>query len=100
MKKRLFLSIPISKELQKEAQKVQKLIKHKKSLENLLSKEPEIRPFLPHITLARFKPHKQKEILELNEQIEWKQQVTHFTLMQSHLSSTHAEYETLEEFTI
>jgi 2'-5' RNA ligase len=83
------------------------LIRLKKQLEKTLLNEKIIhktasRPFRLHLTLARFKPKDFKNfpIQTLNKDVTWKQKVTSFTLMQSHLSHTHAEYKILEEVKI
>lgn len=58
------------------------------------------RTLLQHITLARFKPEDfgRFPIKRLDEKIGWRQTVTSFVLYESHLSSSGADYEVLEEF--
>lgn len=76
------------------------LIELEKLLENALGQKPENRPFLLHLTLARFRPEDFSRFLRkwLDENVDWKEEVKNFVLMESHLSRDGANYEVLREF--
>lgn len=65
-----------------------------------LGQTPDNRQFRLHITLARFRPEDfgHFALQRLDENINWKEKVKSFVLMQSHLSPQGAEYEVLAEF--
>lgn len=80
------------------------LIQFKKNLETIFLKEKiiqhiEPRPFLLHLTLARFRQEDFKNftIKKINEQIDWRETLNTFVLMESHLSSAGADYEILQQ---
>lgn len=83
------------------------IINLKSSLQDLLIKEkiikiPENRPFLLHLTLARFHSEDYKFFGTkiLNKNISWEIKISSIVLMQSHLTRTHAEYKILEEINL
>jgi 2'-5' RNA ligase len=77
------------------------IIDLKKSLESALagtsSISAEKRPYLLHLTLARFRPEdfKHFEAKDLNEKVDWQETVSSFALMESRLSPKGAEYNVL-----
>lgn len=77
-----------------------KLIKLKKQLEETLRRPAAKRPFKPHLTLARFRagdfPRFPGPTLE--EEIDWREKVKSFALLESHLSPTGVTYEKLAVF--
>lgn len=66
----------------------------KDTVVSVLQKEKEQRPFLPHVTLARFK-NKQRAVFE---RVSLTEQVGSFVLYQSHLFSKGTHYEHLAKF--
>lgn len=78
-------------DLQKELQKILQ--------ENGLKIPPENRPFLLHLTLARFREENFHNfpIKILNENISWPENISAIVLMRSHLSQSGADYEILEK---
>lgn len=73
---------------------VEDIVTLKDTVISVLQKEKEQRPFLPHVTLARF----EKKQVVISENISFTEQVKSFILYQSHLSPTGAHYEQLAEF--
>lgn len=71
----------------------------KKKLERLLKLKPEKRPFLLHLTLARFKPENFKDFADkkFRETVDWKDTATSLVLMESKLSPSGADYDVLAE---
>ena len=65
-----------------------------------LSQQPDVRPFLPHITLARFSSQSYLQIPEagLPQTVAWQIQAEKFGLYESVLNSTGARYRILHEF--
>jgi len=76
------------------------IINLKSQLEKILLKQPEKRPFLLHLTLARFRPEMFSifPIKKLDESVSWNDNINSFALMESHLSPKGAEYSILEKF--
>ncbi len=75
------------------------LIKLKVLVESALKQKQEKRPFLPHLTLARFRPEdfNNFSIKTLNEKVDWKEKAESFVLMESHTLPLGADYEILSE---
>src|SRR3989344_4231801 len=65
-----------------------------------LGKVPEKRPFLTHLTLARFKEEDffSFPVRHIEDIVSWKERFSSFVLMESHLKRSGAEYEVLAEF--
>jgi len=78
------------------------IISLKTELEKILKRQPENRPFLLHLTIARFreKDFYNFPIKELEETINWQETVNSFVLMESHLSPKGADYEILDKIPI
>lgn len=74
------------------------LLKLRNFIFNVLGKKPEKRPFLLHLTLARFDSGRKIKLPPLDVKIFWEEKVKEFVLMRSHLLKAGAEYETLEKF--
>ncbi len=76
------------------------LPKLKTGLEQLLKLRHEKRPFLLHLTLARFKPEDFKNFpnKKFQETVDWKETANTFVLMESKLSPSGADYTVLAEF--
>lgn len=72
----------------------------KECAEHCLGMKPEKRLFKLHLTLARFRPETFSSfpIKTLDEKISWRQTSDSFVLMESHLSRTGADYETIASF--
>lgn len=69
----------------------------KSKLGKILQRKSEKRPFLTHLTIARFK---EKDFIKfpiknLHSKVFWKEKIHSFLLMESHLRRSGAEYETL-----
>ena len=66
-------------------------------LGKILQRKSEKRPFLTHLTIARFKEKDftKYPVKTLHDKIFWKEKVRSFLLMESHLRRSGAEYETL-----
>lgn len=75
------------------------LLRLKERLELALRKKGEKRPFLLHLTLARFRPEDFGgfAIKTLDEKVDWKEKADSFVLMESHLSPSGADYKVLSE---
>jgi len=71
----------------------------KEKLENIFGVKNENRPWLPHLTLARFKPKDFAafSIKKLDEKVSWKEFVDNVAIMESKLSSSGTEYEIMRE---
>ncbi|HUZ93179.1 MAG TPA: RNA 2',3'-cyclic phosphodiesterase [Candidatus Paceibacterota bacterium] len=69
-------------------------------LEHLLEVKSEYRPWLPHLTIARFKPEdfSRFPVKKIDDAVSWSENVQSFVLMESSLSRSGAEYKILEEF--
>lgn len=69
----------------------------KEKLESVFGVKKENRPYLPHLTLARFKPEYFEgfAVKNLDEKIFWKEKVDSVAVMESKLSASGAEYEIL-----
>lgn len=74
----------------------------KMGVETALGFESGERPYLLHITIARFKEgdFEHFKIKELNGSIDWRDEVKSIRVMESHLSRSGAEYEILKEISI
>lgn len=77
-----------------------RLPKLKTGLEQLLKLRHEKRPFLLHLTLARFKPEDFKNFPDkkFRETVDWKDTANAFVLMESKLTPSGADYTVLAEF--
>lgn len=66
--------------------------------EKAFNRQPENRPFILHLTLARFRPEDFKNfpIKSLDERIDWVENINSIVLMESHLSQQGADYEILQ----
>ncbi len=75
------------------------LIRLKRLAESALKQNQEKRPFLPHLTLARF--HQEDfnnfAVKTLNEKVDWTEKTGSFVLMESHTLPSGADYEILSE---
>lgn len=78
------------------------IIELKTLSEKALNHPPENRPFLLHLTLARFRPEEFKDfsLKKLDEKINWMENINSIVLMESHLSQKGADYEILEKICI
>jgi 2'-5' RNA ligase len=76
------------------------LIKLKNNLDGILKIGKGNRPFKLHLTLARFRQENFSgfPVKTLNDNINWSEKARSILLMESHLSSSGADYEILEEF--
>jgi 2'-5' RNA ligase len=83
-----------------EGRTPEKLPLLKKKLELLLKLKPEKRPFLLHLTLARFKQEDFKDFpnKKFRETVDWKDTAASLVLMESKLSPSGADYDVLAEF--
>lgn len=83
-----------------EGERPRELLELKINIERALGVSPERRPWRTHLTLARFRPEQFRSfpMKNLNERVRWKETVTSFVLMESHLEKTGAEYEVLSRF--
>ncbi|MCL5008776.1 MAG: RNA 2',3'-cyclic phosphodiesterase [Patescibacteria group bacterium] len=65
-----------------------------------LGQQPDARPFLPHVTLARFRPQNYLQIPDagLPQKVAWQIQAEKFGLYESVLNRTGARYRILREF--
>lgn len=83
-----------------EGEKSQELANLQNDLENALSigagYRKEVRPFRPHITLARFKYQIAKSLPEVNDEFKFSIPVETIEVMQSNLKRSGAEYTILE----
>lgn len=70
--------------------------------EKALNRQPENRPFILHLTLARFRPEDFQKfpIKSLDEKIDWVENINSIVLMESHLSQKGADYEILQKICI
>lgn len=77
----------------------EELIKLKKLVESALKQKQEKRPFLPHLTLARFQPEDFNNfaVKTLSEKVDWEEKTESFVLMESHTLPSGADYEILFE---
>ncbi|MCK6462641.1 MAG: RNA 2',3'-cyclic phosphodiesterase [Candidatus Pacebacteria bacterium] len=73
------------------------LTEMKEKLENVFGVKNENRPWLPHLTMARFKPEDFGgfPIKNLDEKISWKVKTDNVVIMESKLSPNGADYEIL-----
>lgn len=69
----------------------------KENLQEALGQTAHQRIFLPHVTLARFKPANRKFLKPLNKKINWDEEVKGFSLIKSTLTPTGALYERLAD---
>jgi 2'-5' RNA ligase len=84
-----------------EGPTVPELSKLREALAQYLKKSKGKRHFKPHITLARFKPQDFNFIGKIEENLEIKPStVSTFTLFESTLSRSGAQYRTIEKFSI
>ena|SRR3989338_8500082 len=76
------------------------LEKLKVELEKSLNLKSEARRFLPHLTLARFRPEdfSKLRVKILNEKINWDEEIRTFTIFKSILRPDGAEYEVIKSF--
>lgn len=74
----------------------------KKQIADILQRKEERRHEILHTTLARFSLEQFNLFEEKNflETIRWKEKITSFSLIESHLRRTGAEYETLEKISL
>jgi 2'-5' RNA ligase len=75
----------------------QKIIQLKQSLEQALQIKSGSRPFVLHLTLARFRPENFSSfpIQNINEKVSWKEKIKSFQLIESQLKRSGAEYKVL-----
>lgn len=75
----------------------QDALRLKEKLEKRLKQKGESRPWLAHLTIARFRPSADSAfaLKDFHEEIHWKERVSALVLMESHLSPKGAEYEVL-----
>lgn len=74
------------------------LLTLKQSVETVLEKEPERKDFLPHVTLAKFKPESFKKIPNtMNEEIAWSQHIEQVRVLESVQESGGVRYGVLGE---
>ena len=75
------------------------LVDLKERLEQLLGHRSDFRPWLMHLTLARFQPRdfSRFPVKQLNEEVFWRQEVGSFVLMESRLLPGGSDYEVLGE---
>jgi len=85
-----------------EGQTPRELIELKTDIGKALAQKSDSRQFLLHLTLARFRPENflSFPIKKLNEKVSWREEIKSFVLMESHLSSQGADYETLAEMVL
>lgn len=71
----------------------------KEKLESVFRVKKENRPYLPHLTLARFKPEDFAgfAVKNLDEKVSWKETADNVAIMESKLSPNGAEYEILHK---
>ena len=76
------------------------LEKIKAEIEQVLNLKADRRNFLPHLTLARFKPedYGKFKVKNLRERIDWSERAEFFTLFESSLTPAGAEYKILKNF--
>ena len=81
-----------------EGKTPKELLDLKKELSKILGQAPDVRPFVLHMTLARFRPENFSKfpVKEINEEVNWSEEVNSIVLMESHLSPSGADYEVLE----
>lgn len=74
----------------------------KEKIESVFGVKKENRPYLPHFTLARFKPEDFAgfAVKNLDEKIFWKEKVDSAAIMESKLSPSGAEYEILRKINL
>ncbi|MCL5733861.1 MAG: RNA 2',3'-cyclic phosphodiesterase [Patescibacteria group bacterium] len=84
-----------------EGKASERIIRLKDELEKIFSeRKSDYKDWLMHITIARFNPDvfSSFPVKSLNEKVVWRDRVNSFVLMESHLSSSGADYEVLKEF--
>lgn len=76
-----------------------KLLDLKKQVEKAFGKKSEYRPWLMHLTIARFDPRDFPKfpIKNLNEKVSWKERISSVVLMESLLKPSGADYEIIAE---
>lgn len=81
---------------------VKELSALKQEIEKALALSPEKREFLPHLTLARFRPEHFASftVKEINQPVSWKCIIENFYLMQSQLHPRGAVYTVLQSFPV
>lgn len=69
----------------------------KRRMEEIFKVKNENHPWLPHLTIARFKPEDNKKISAkiINEKISWKEKIESLALFESKLSPNGAKYDIL-----
>lgn len=77
----------------------QELLNLKKKTESIFGRKNEYRPWLMHLTLARFDPRDFPKfpIKNLDEKVSWKERVSSVVLMESFLKPSGADYEIIAE---
>ncbi len=72
----------------------------KEELEKAVGAEQQRRQFSPHLTLARFRPEDfaRFPVKNISDYVAWREKAESFSLLESHLSPSGAEYEVLETF--
>lgn len=76
------------------------IVQLKKEVEKALNIQSEKRPHKTHLTIARFKPRdfKKFSMKKLDEKVNWKEDVSTFSLFESKLHPTGAQYKILAEY--
>lgn len=77
-----------------------RLVDLKDALEHMLRQPAEQRSFCPHLTLARFRAptFSSFPVKNLHEKVSWKEEATCFSLIESRLTPTGAEYHIVQEY--
>lgn len=77
----------------------QELLNLKKKTENIFGRKSGYRPWLMHLTIARFDPRDFPEfpLKNLDEKVSWKERVSSVVLMESLLKPSGADYEIIAE---
>ncbi len=80
-----------------EGESPEQIFALKRGVERTLLFTPEVRTFRLHLTLARFSSEDFQTfpIQKMSDEVSWHESVTSFVLMESHLSSSGADYEVL-----
>lgn len=75
------------------------MLRLKTAAEAVFGQKPEVRPYNPHLTIARFKEEDFDKLptKELEESVDWEMEVNSVVLYESKLHHSGAEYEVLKE---
>lgn len=78
------------------------LVKLKKKIDELTGTKPDQRDFLPHLTLARFRPEdfRKMENKDLHDRIDWEEEINSIEIFESQLTPQGAEYTMLKSINI